>query len=87
MRSLEEGVKLPVLSQTNYTRNLKFVIQVQTSMECQKIYHIAAIRWVVLKIFCSVQFASKLKCFETKKEVADDDKMLSVISIIRGVVN
>ena len=42
----------------------------------------AVIRWVVLKIFCSVQFASKLKCFETKKEVADDDKMLSVIGII-----
>ena len=47
----------------------------------------AAIRWIVLKIFCSVQFASKLKCFETKKEVADDDKMLSVIGIIRSVVN
>ena len=41
LRLLEEGVKLSVLSKTNYTRNLKFVMQVQTSMESQKIYHIA----------------------------------------------
>ena len=41
MRLLEEGVKLTVLSKTNYTRNLKFIMQVQTSMESQKIYHIA----------------------------------------------
>ena len=40
MRLLEEGVKLPVLSKKNYTRNLKFVMQVQTSMESQKIYHL-----------------------------------------------
>ena len=37
-------------------------------------------------LFCSICF--EIKVFRNKKtEVADDDKMINVIGIIRGVVN